>query len=83
MMGNLLALIGRLISPRFLAVIAALLALLIGVGVLIWLAERRVNAQFQRDPLSGIGSGLWWSAVTMTTVGYGDQAPTTLLGRLG
>lgn len=78
---DLVALLARIISPGFLAVIGALLALLIAVGVLIWLAERRANAQFHRDPLSGIGSGVWWSAVTMTTVGYGDKAPTTLLGR--
>lgn len=79
--GNLLALLAPLISPGFLAVIGALLALLIAVGILIWLAERRANSQFHREPLSGIGSGVWWSAVTMTTVGYGDKAPTTLLGR--
>jgi ABC-type amino acid transport substrate-binding protein len=79
---NLLAPLARLISPGFLAVVAALLALLIIVGVMIWLAERRANAQFRREPLSGIGSGLWWSAVTMTTVGYGDKAPTTVLGRV-
>lgn len=76
-----LALLARVMSPGFLAIVAALLALLVAVGVLIWLAERRANAQFQQSPLSGIGSGLWWSAVTMTTVGYGDKAPTTLLGR--
>lgn len=68
-----LSLLTRLISPGFLAVIAGLLGLLIAVGVLIWLAERRTNAQFRHEPLSGIGSGLWWSAVTMTTVGYGDK----------
>ncbi|NEX16318.1 MAG: ABC transporter substrate-binding protein [Halochromatium sp.] len=78
---HLLALLSGFLSPSFLAVIGALLALLTTVGVLIWLAERRANAQFHRHPLSGIGSGLWWSAVTMTTVGYGDKAPTTLLGR--
>ncbi|WP_246194913.1 transporter substrate-binding domain-containing protein [Allochromatium palmeri] len=78
----LFSLLARLISPQFLMVVAGLLALLISVGVLMWLAERRTNAQFRQEPLSGIGAGLWWSAVTMTTVGYGDKAPTTLLGRV-
>lgn len=74
--------LARLISPAFLTVVAGLLALLIAIGVLIWLAERRTNAQFRQKPLFGIGAGLWWSAVTMTTVGYGDKAPTTGLGRV-
>ena len=79
---NLFSALVRFVSPQFLLVIAGLLALLMIVGVLIWLAERRTNLQFQRQPLSGIGSGLWWSAVTMTTVGYGDKAPQTLWGRV-
>lgn len=28
------------------------------------------------------GDALWWSIVTMSTVGYGDQYPVTTLGRL-
>ena len=79
--GGMLATLKRIVSAQFLNVTAALLGLLAAVGVLVWLAERSRNAQFQRDPLRGIGSGLWWSAVTMTTVGYGDKAPVTLLGR--
>jgi ABC-type amino acid transport substrate-binding protein len=79
--GGAAAVLARLFSGRFLGVLAGLLALLTAIGTLVWLVERRHNAQFQENPARGIGSGLWWSAVTMTTVGYGDKAPVTLLGR--
>ncbi|MGB5735591.1 MAG: transporter substrate-binding domain-containing protein [Thiohalocapsa sp.] len=79
--GGLLTTLRRMFSVQFLDVAFGLLALLTAVGVLIWLAERRGNGQFPSDPVRGIGSGLWWSAVTMTTVGYGDKAPATPLGR--
>jgi polar amino acid transport system substrate-binding protein len=74
--------LSRIASGAFLQSLAALLGVLTLVGLLVWLAERRRNVQFQRGPAQGVGSGIWWSAVTMTTVGYGDKAPVTLAGRL-
>ena len=32
-------------------------------------------------PLSSFSNALWWSIVTITTVGYGDMTPTTEIGR--
>jgi len=34
------------------------------------------------DNFASLGSGLWWAAQTVTTVGYGDHVPGTAPGRL-
>jgi len=70
-------------SLEFLYVLALLVVVQLAAGFLVWLFERRRNKEmFGGGPARGIASGFWWSAVTMTTVGYGDKAPQTLGGRI-
>ena len=53
------------------------------VGTMLWLAERKHSKdQFPEDPIDGIGNGMWLAIVTMSTTGYGDKAPITLVGRI-
>jgi ABC-type amino acid transport substrate-binding protein len=77
------AVLKRFLSIEFLRVIGALIGALAFVGTLIWLVERKRNAaHFGGGPKQGIADGIWWSVVTMSTVGYGDKAPKSLAGRL-
>jgi voltage-gated potassium channel Kch len=46
----------------------------LGGGLAIWLLDHH--------EFPTIGSGLWWSVQTMTTVGYGDHVPSTTQGQL-
>jgi polar amino acid transport system substrate-binding protein len=83
--GRLWSWVERVLVWDFWRVVAALFASLVLVAILIWVLEHKSNPkEFGGDGKAsrGIGSALWWSAVTMTTVGYGDLAPRSPAGRL-
>jgi len=51
-------------------------------GFVGWLLEQRDNQEFPKQFFKGWFEGIWWSFVSMTTVGYGDKVPKSYPGRL-
>ena len=61
-----------------LAVVSVVGALLVLASSLMFYVEHAA----QPDKFSSIPASMWWSIITVTTVGYGDVAPVTPVGRL-
>jgi polar amino acid transport system substrate-binding protein len=74
--------VDAVLSGTFLRIVAGLFLAMLVSAVGVYFFERKQNReQFNRGWVRGISSGMWWAAVTLTTVGYGDKVPRTLGGR--
>ncbi|MCP4439700.1 MAG: transporter substrate-binding domain-containing protein [Aureispira sp.] len=71
----------KVFSLRFAGALFLLVVVVLIFGTLVWFFERKKNDQFENNS-QGIWDGVWWAAVTMTTVGYGDKVPKTIMGRM-
>ncbi|NBX47648.1 MAG: ion transporter, partial [Chloroflexi bacterium] len=60
----------------------ALFTVLTISATLAYFAEVDETAEATATTFNSIPQAMWWSIVTITTTGYGDMVPSTLLGRL-
>lgn len=68
----------RSCAQELLAALALAVTLWYVAAVMLYLAENDV----QPDAFGSITRAMWWSVVTLTTVGYGDNYPITVLGKV-
>ena len=68
--------LARVTTPRGAAIVIAATstAMTLAAGVLVTIVDR--------EDFPTLGSGLWWAVQTVTTVGYGDNVPGSVAGRL-
>jgi voltage-gated potassium channel len=68
--------VDRAVTPRGAAVVIAT------ATIAITFASAVLMTVIDHENYSSLGSALWWAIQTTTTVGYGDNVPTTAAGRL-
>jgi voltage-gated potassium channel Kch len=66
----------RATTPKSAALVIA------SVTTVMTVATGLLMTVIDHDNFPSVGGGLWWAIQTVTTVGYGDAVPGTLIGRL-
>lgn len=67
----------RASMPKVIVFLMAVVSLTIILGTLMYLFETNHNSGFTDIPTS-----IYWAIVTLTTVGYGDITPITIMGKI-
>lgn len=76
--GRRLGMAVRAKAGQLLTAVAGLMVVLVMAAALMYFAETHA----QPEVFPSIPAAMWWSVVTLTTVGYGDTVPVTGLGRM-
>lgn len=63
-------------------VLAAALSVLMIIMIIAATGIHFIEKDVQPEHFGSIPASLWWALVTLTTVGYGDVVPVTILGKI-
>lgn len=75
------SLLRRIVSTRLLTIVALMIGIVVGCGMLFWVVERHQNeSMFGGGRRHGIGVGVWWSLVLL--LGHKGVFPASLGGRI-
>ena len=72
--------LGAVMMAEFRPLMSALfimMLLIVSTSTLLYFVERGINPAFDSVP-----AAMWWSVVTLATLGYGDVVPVTALGKV-
>lgn len=79
---EILEFLNSLKNNGFFEVFLVMMFGLLSFSLMLWYVERKhERGHFTGELPDAVGSALWFGAVTMSTNGYGDKVPQTLLGR--
>eukprot|EP00286_Rhodomonas_abbreviata_P022102 CAMPEP_0181315640 /NCGR_PEP_ID=MMETSP1101-20121128/15483_1 /TAXON_ID=46948 /ORGANISM="Rhodomonas abbreviata, Strain Caron Lab Isolate" /LENGTH=955 /DNA_ID=CAMNT_0023422861 /DNA_START=290 /DNA_END=3157 /DNA_ORIENTATION=+ len=76
-----LAIVSMIIDPSFVNFVVFCYFVVLVTGHIFWFIESGENPLFDKSFTKGVMDGLWFSMVTVTTVGYGDIVPVTGIGK--
>jgi polar amino acid transport system substrate-binding protein len=69
-------------SGDLLRILGLMVGVIIFAAHVIWLVERRIDPNYPRAYFAGVGEGIWRAGINLATGGFGDRAPSTVVGRI-
>ncbi len=69
-------------SADLLRIFGVMLGVMLIAGHVIWLVERRIDPNYPKAYVHGVGEGIWRAGMNLATGSAGERSPSTLIGRI-